>query len=157
MCDYSLMMLHTRLASEGEELVAHLYQSGSMGLVSRSDFDSWRVRQRERSWWQAVKDYWAPGVEPEPVVCIPPGTRLRVLDISGFLQDRYGLSSSEDGTFTETSWEASQYRDAVHFGNGSTILLQLLKEGQRVKVLRLSTGDTEQSKPSPVDADWIEQ
>jgi hypothetical protein len=158
MCDYSLMMLESRLAAEGEELVAHLFQSGAIGLVARSDFDRWCARQRDRSWWQAVKDFWAtPDSEPQPVVCIPPGTRLRVSDISSFLQERFGLRASEDARFTETSAEASQYRDAVRFGNGVTILLQLLREGQSIKVLRLSTEDGGEVEPLPVDADYIER
>ena len=41
MCDYSLMMIPNRFAIEGEELVAHCFQSGSLGLVSRFDYDSW--------------------------------------------------------------------------------------------------------------------
>jgi hypothetical protein len=34
MCDYSLMMVRSRLAVEGEGLVAHKFQSGSVRLVS---------------------------------------------------------------------------------------------------------------------------
>jgi hypothetical protein len=158
MCDYSLMMLESRLAAEGEELVAHLYQSGSMGLVSRSDFDGWRARQRARSWWQAMKEcFTSPGNEPEPVVCIPPGTLLRVLDISGFLRERFGLRACEDARFTEVSLEASHYRDAVRFSNGATILLQLLREGQSVKVLHLATDGGEEVEPVPVDAGCVDR
>ena len=38
MCDYSLMMVPNRLAIEGEELVAHSFQSGTTGFVSSPDF-----------------------------------------------------------------------------------------------------------------------
>ena len=41
--------------------------------------------------------------------------------------------------FTQISAEASQYRDALCFANGATILVQWLPEGQRVRILRLSS------------------
>ena len=37
MCDYSLMAVPNRLAREGEELVAHRFPTGSLGLASPSD------------------------------------------------------------------------------------------------------------------------
>src|SRR6185437_136278 len=77
MCDYSLMMIPNRLAIEGEELVAHRFQSGSLGLVSCFDYDRW-LNQRPKSIWQRFKAWCSADNEPTPVVCIPPGARLRV-------------------------------------------------------------------------------
>jgi hypothetical protein len=37
MCDYSLMAVPNRLAQENEELVAHRFPTGSMGLASPSN------------------------------------------------------------------------------------------------------------------------
>jgi len=37
MCDYSLMAVPNRLAREGEELVAHRFPTGSLGLASPAD------------------------------------------------------------------------------------------------------------------------
>ena len=44
MCDYSLMAVPNRLAQEGEELVAHRFPTGSMGLASPADV------KREMDW-----------------------------------------------------------------------------------------------------------
>jgi hypothetical protein len=43
--------------------------------------------------------------------------------------------------FTRISADASQYRDALSFANGAKILLQLLPEGQRLKLLQLSSSE----------------
>jgi hypothetical protein len=49
-------------------------------------------------------------------------------------------------TFTQTTAIANTYHDAVRFDNGRQVLLQLLKEGQRVRILSLGAeleGDLE--------------
>jgi uncharacterized protein YllA (UPF0747 family) len=46
---------------------------------------------------------------------------------------------SPDREPTQISAEARQYRDALCFANGATILVQWLPEGQRVRILRLSS------------------
>ncbi len=131
MCDYSLMMIHNRLAVEGEQLVAHRFKSGSTGLVSLLDFTNWQTGRPQRL-WQKLKCYFSSQTDPAPVVCVPPGTRLRLL----------GFGSCEKATFTQISPESSRYRDALLFDNGNTVLLQLLPQGQRVTVLRLSTAES---------------
>ena len=78
MCDYSLMMVPNRLAIEGEELVAHRFQSGTTGFVSCSDFNIWRAERRSKRLWQRLTACFSSATEPIPVVCIPPGARLRV-------------------------------------------------------------------------------
>ena len=37
MCDYSLMSIPNRLASVGEELVVHRFETGAIGLASYCD------------------------------------------------------------------------------------------------------------------------
>ena len=138
MCDYSLMMVPNRLAVEGEELVTHRFQSGSLGLVSCFDYASW-LNQRSKSIWQRFKACCSADNEPTPVVCIPPGARLRLEGLPEILKEQFHFGSSEDATFTEISAEANGYRDAFCFDNGATVSFALLTEGQNVKVLRLSS------------------
>ena len=57
MCDYSLMMVPNRLAIEGEELVAHRFQSGTTGFVSHSDFVIWHAERHSKSIWQRLRTY----------------------------------------------------------------------------------------------------
>src|SRR5512135_3075323 len=100
MCDYSLTMVRSRLAVEGEELVAHKFKSGSVGVVSCCDFDGW-LSQRPLSVWQRLKYCFSADEEPAPVVCIPPGAQLQVLAVSEYLQKRFKLSECEEATFPE--------------------------------------------------------
>lgn len=138
MCDYSLMMIPNRLAIEGEDLVAHRFQSGSLGLVSCFDYDSW-LNQRSKSMWQRFKTWCSADNEPTPVVCIPPGARLRADGLPDILKEQFHLGSFEDATFTEISADANGYRDALCFDNGAIVSLALLAEGQRIRVLQLSS------------------
>jgi len=138
MCDYSLMMVRSRLAVEGEELVAHKFQSGSVGLVSCSDVNTW-LNQRPMGFWRRLKWWFSSDEEPAPVACIPPGAQLQVFGISRSLQKRFNLRECEEATFTETSAEERRHRDALCFANGSILLLGWLPEGQRLRVLRLAS------------------
>lgn len=138
MCDYSLMMIPNRLAIEGEELVAHRFQSGSLGLVSCFDYDRW-LNQRSKSIWQRLKAWCSADNEPTPVVCIPPGARLRLEGLPEILRKQFDLGTSEKATFTQVSAEANWQRDALCFDNNAVVSLELLTEGQRVRVLQLSS------------------
>lgn len=139
MCDYSLMMVPNRLAIEGERLVAHRFQSGTTGFVSSSDFSIWKAERRAKSIWQRLRACFASTADPAPVVCIPPGARLRVEAAPESLSGNSQSGSSELATFTQLSAEANQHRDALCFDNGAIVRLAMLAEGQRVKVLRLSS------------------
>jgi len=145
MCGYSLMSVPNRLAREGEDLVSHWFDTGTMGLACPADLqaraDAKRVRPRE--FWAVLRAFFAPPVrQPVPAVCIPPGARLLLMDISEELQDEFGIGRVEEVTFTQITATAYSHRDAVRFGNGREILLQRLREGQRVLVLALA-GDTQ--------------
>ena len=59
------------------------------------------------------------------------------------LQRELSVGRDETVTFTQTSATAPGYHDAVRFANGRQILLQFLKEGQRVRVLALGGQDPE--------------
>jgi len=153
MCDYSLMMVPNRLAIEGEELVAHRFQSGTTGLVSCSDFKIWQAERRSKSIWQRLRNCFSSVPDPTPVVCIPPGARLRLDQLSGFPKEQFNLGFSELATFTQLSAEANQHRDALCCDNGAVVRLAMLAEGQKVKVLRLSS--FEETEPQPETAQRV--
>jgi hypothetical protein len=67
---------------------------------------------------------------------------LLLRDISADLQRQLDVQATEEVTFVQLSAEAFRYRDAVRFRNGREVLLQLLKCGQRVKVLSLCCIDS---------------
>jgi hypothetical protein len=143
MCDYSLMTVPNRLAQEGEELVAHRFPTGSLGLACPADLkraaDPAPARQ---GLWRTVKEFFnPPKLVPVAAVCIPPGARLRLQDIPVRLQHELAVQPSEDVTFTQISAAANTYRDAVRFANGREVRLQELREGQRVRVLDLSVAE----------------
>jgi hypothetical protein len=156
MCDYSLMMVRSRLAVEGEELVAHKFKSGSVGLVSCSDFDTW-LSQRPMGFWTWLKYSFSIDKEPTPVACIPPGAQLQVFAISRTLQKQFNLRECEEVTFAEISAQESQHRDALCFANGLVLLLGFLPEGQRLRVLRLSSREDVEPARRGVRAEGVLQ
>ncbi len=141
MCDYSLMAVPNRLAREGEELVAHRFPTGSLGLASPSEITRAAnpAPATHKTFWAQLKEFFQP---PEQAcvaaVCIPPGARLRLEDIPQRLQSEFGVGPMEEVTFTQITAAAHSYRDAVRFSNGREVRLQELREGQRVRVLDLS-------------------
>jgi hypothetical protein len=157
MCDYSLHTFPNRLAADGEGLVVHRFCAGSLGLASPADlgpvisaarsdkFWSW---SSIKSWFQAQGPQWE-AQNRIPAVCVPPGARLVVRDIPKRLQRELSVSETEEVVFVQTTAEANAYRDAIRFHNCRQILLQELREGQRVRVL--STGVTELE---PVEVSW---
>jgi hypothetical protein len=180
MCDdCSSIKNPKRLAIEGEVLVAHRFRNGSIGLVSLSDFSRWRSAvaaapvaagsststQPATGFWKSISDlsreflkYYgfidpdrrSSEAEPGPVVGIPYEALLRVFDIAEFLQRRYHLGSFEDALFTEIAPQADLHRGALCFGNGVTIPLQLLYEGQKIKVLRRFWAESIEPAPWPI-------
>lgn len=141
MCDYSLMAVPNRLAREGEDLVAHRFPTGSLGLASPDDLKRAAAPKAPagRGFWCAVRDFFnPPRSAPVCAVCIPPGARLRLRDIPARLQHEFGVGPVEDVSFTQISAAVNSYRDAVRFRNGREVRLQELREGQSVTVLDLS-------------------
>jgi len=146
MCDYSLFAIPNRLAKEQEDLVAHRFPTGSMGLASPVDLCR-NAQQRHQApgrigLWSAIKSFFTmPKMEPVPAVCIPPGASLQLHDIPARLQQELGVRPQEDVVFTQTSASVNTYRDAVRFSNGRELNLQELREGQRVRVLSLALAE----------------
>ena len=145
MCDYSLHGLPNRLAREGEDLVAHRFSTGAMGLASPADVRrQMQSRPEKQSWWSAIKAaLMPPPVAEVPAVCIPPGATLQLTGIPASLQREFGVGPDETAAFTQTSAMAQTFHDAVRFKNGRLALLQFLKEGQRVRVLSLGAEQPE--------------
>ena len=119
MCDYSLAGIPNRLATEGEELVIHLFPTGSIGLAPCASVSGWSAKQN-------------------PAVCVPPGARLILHDVPERLQHDLAVGPIEEVTFVQLSATPYQFRDAVRFSNGREIRLQELSEGMRVRVLKMS-------------------
>jgi hypothetical protein len=151
MCDYSLMAIPNRLAVSGDELVVHRFEAGAVGLASAFD-----VRRRQdcrkaqsQGFWATLKDLFIPSNGPSiPAVCIPPGARLLVQDIPANLQRECGfLEEAEEAVFTQVTAAVNAFRDAIRFQNGVELLLQRLAEGQRVRVLDVSSAEDEETAP----------
>ena len=78
MCDYSLMSIPNRLAREGEELLAHRFSTGAVGLASSADLQTKAAPPglEPGTFWSVVKEaFTSSKAEPVPAVCIPPGAR----------------------------------------------------------------------------------
>ena len=143
MCDYSLMSVPNRLAREGEELIAHRFLTGAIGLASPSELaPRVEAEPQRKTFWTILKSLFAPA-EGDQVcaVCVPPGARLELRDIPQAMQQELGIEAVEQVTFTQISPAAYSYRDAVRFRNGRELLLQHLHEGQQFMVLELSLPD----------------
>ena len=144
MCDYSLMVVPNRLARQNEDLVAHRFPTGSLGLASPADLKrlAGPPPTGRNSAWRVIKEFFSPPkTDPVPAVCIPPGARLRLRDIPVRLQIQLGVGPAEEVTFTQISAAVNSYRDAVRFTNGREVRLQELREGQRVRVMDLSMAE----------------
>ena len=162
MCDYSLCGLPTRLAVEGEELVAHRFQSGSTGLASPTDLrlaDKPLPRARQSLWehisfWEHVKSILAnPWDSPLVMaVCVPHGAQLTLKNVPDELQRRWNIEDEEVVFFVQISANVNTYRDAIRFRSGREVLLQSLREGIRVQVVSLgnSYADSDRDVAIPV-------
>ena len=120
MCDYSLMSIPNRLATEGEDLISHRFETGTMGLACQADLEAKTSRTpaiRPKNFWENLKALFATPEEPSvPAVCIPPGARLVLMDIPEPLRNEMQVGRVEEVTFTQTNAAANCYRDAVRFG-----------------------------------------
>ena len=81
MCDYSLMGLPNRLATEGERLVS--MKRGGHGVVAfvgkpeLKSFEMWLSRRS--TFWGRIKEIFRPTKEPGVcLVCVPPGAKLQL-------------------------------------------------------------------------------
>ena len=153
MCDYSLNEFPNRLAKEGENLILCRFPTGSMGFTSLPEYErqeAWVKNELEKSgdvasWFGGMIRRWKArkGCTPLTAVCLPPGSKLQFMNVPQRLQKELGVGEVETVTFTQTSYEAYTYRDAVRFANGKVLLLIRLSEHMRAKVLSLGDGGSE--------------
>ncbi len=81
MCDYSLLGMPNRLASEIEVLQVHRFPTYTIGLASPDELQKCAAEEEEekrraRNWRERFKNWFSgePGVSA-PAVCIPPPGR----------------------------------------------------------------------------------
>jgi len=144
MCDYSLMNVPNRLAQEGEDLVAHRFPTGSLGLAAPCEVKHPTPSRmmRQPGLLAKIREFFNPPVvEPVCAVCIPPGARLKLHDIPLRMQQEFGVGPVEEVVFTQITAAANSYRDAIRFRTGREVRLQELREGQRMKVIDLSMAE----------------
>jgi hypothetical protein len=141
MCDYSLRAIQNRLAEEGEELVSHRFERGTLGFVAVSDLIEWRYVTDGHigGFWSTMKEWLLPRRAPRlPAVCIAPGTPLLLSEVPPRTQAALGLGSSEVVIVSELSNRSYSYREALLLPNGTRVLLQDLPEGLHAVVLSSS-------------------
>ena len=143
MCDYSLMSLPNRLATEGEQLIVYRFPTGSVGFASPVDANQAMEERKTRPLWRRVFDALAGKDKCSvPAVCIPPSARLMFHGIAGGFQRQHQLACEEEAMFVQLSAEPYSYRDAVCFGNGHLVRLQDLPIGQSATVVRMAGEET---------------
>jgi hypothetical protein len=115
MCDYSLHAVASRPAKVGEMLVTtSFYGTATRGFAAKE--------------------------EPGVAVCLLPGTELAFENDVRY--NRYWLSTKSTGFCVARFCKVQprgpeQHHDALAFPDGSTVLLNMLSEGQRARVLQL--------------------
>lgn len=140
MCDYSLYTIQNRLAEEGEELILHKFETGTVGFAAAVDLSRAKVSISEPdTFWATIKDWLLPRRTPQcTAICIPPGARLLLSDIPRNVQMHLRIGCTEVGTFIELSDQSYSYRDALLLPNATRVLLQDLPPGLHAIVLSLS-------------------
>ena len=136
MCDYSLCGLRSRLAIEGEELIAKRFSTGTTGMAPS---EVTKPTAPLRLWDRFTRGRLNPvRREVADVVCLPPGATLILSGIPADLCLRYGLRPKEHVRFTQLSLEAGNHRDAVVFETGRSLRIAEFRAGMRMLVLSLA-------------------
>ncbi len=140
MCDYSLYTIQNRLAEEGEELVLHKFETGTLGFASASDLEKSKASMGNAAgFWATIKDLLLLGQRSRfPAVCVPPGARLLLSDVPRSVRRSLRVGPSEVAVFTELSDRSYSYRDALLLPDCTRVLLQDLPPGLHALVLSLS-------------------
>jgi hypothetical protein len=140
MYDHSLKSIPTRLAQEGENLVCYRFRSVTIAFASFGDIradDNPGVRPRGGFWSELKEVFFSPPPPPVPMIRVPPGTRLLLMDMPEALRESLRVGRIEEVSLIQVNEENSP-RDAVRFSNGRQIPVASLHAGQRVRVLSLS-------------------
>jgi hypothetical protein len=144
MCDYSLMGVRNRLAVEGEDLITFRFSTGSVGLAPWSEEmeQIYAKSCAQSGFWSALRKLLLGTLRDSmPAICVPPGTRLLLIGVQRGIRQKAAAGALEKVTFTQLTAAENRYRDAVRFPSGVEILLQDFAEGQRVRVLDLSSAE----------------
>src|SRR5579883_2583629 len=112
--------------------MVYRFPSGSIGLVSPAELQPKCEARQRRSVWQAVKAFFNP-VEACRVtaVCVPPGARLKLHDLSPEFHRDNHVRAEEEVKFEQLTAAVNTYRDAVCFENGRKVRMQHLPEAGR--------------------------
>jgi hypothetical protein len=123
MCDYSLQSTMSRPAKVGDKLTTHNFGTGTRGFAAAEN--------------SAV------------AVCVLPGTELAfsspviVTDYRFLAAWRVERLSHATAIFRQVDTnEPRKHHDALEFPDGRTVLLTLLREGQKATVLQLPARPT---------------
>ena len=143
MCDYSLSGLPNRLAVEGEELVTHRFRTGVMGLASPAELSPTRapIGQRgHKNNWEKIKSFfgWALQMPDACAVCVPPGAQLVLTCVPSQVATTRNITEGSELKFTQTSADVNTHRDALVMPDGTPVLLQVLPQGLRMRVVSLA-------------------
>ena len=104
MCDYSLCGLRSRLAVEGEELIAKRFSTGTTGMAPS---EVTKPAAPLGFWDRFTRGRLSPArIEVADVVCLPPGATLILSGIPADLCVRYSLRTEEHVRFTQLNIEA---------------------------------------------------
>jgi hypothetical protein len=144
------MAIPSRLAVSGDELVVRRFDAKSLGLAAAFDIRSAHEHRNatNEGFWAWLRTLIHPSDTPIRTVCIPPGARLLIRDISKKLRHECGFREElAEAVFTQISASVNSFRDAVRFQNGVVVLLQRLDEGQSVRVLDLSSAEEQMTAP----------
>ena len=153
MCDYSLMNVPNRLATDGEELITYKFPSGSIGLIAVSNLQAIAAAENctpKGLVSRLLKQFRSAGRPAAVAVCVPPGARLLMHAIPDRVQRSLEIGADEEVTFMQISAAENTYRDAIRFRNGKEIRLRELRTGQRFRVLDLSLADDREPAAEPV-------
>jgi hypothetical protein len=142
MCDYSLHGMPTRLAQDGEELVTHRFQTGTIGLASPAELEAFNkpAKREGGSVWRRFVSALFPEQDLSrsvPAVCVPPGARLLVQNFSSDARSAYGCAEQEQVVFDQLNPCSIGHRDCIRLSSGKQVLLQSLRPGLRVQVLSI--------------------
>jgi hypothetical protein len=144
MCNASLHTTQNRLAEEGEDLILHRFQSGTLKFVSafdRTKLEHAAARGETAGFWSSLK-HRIRNQRPLRRVLIPPGSRLLLVDIPQSLRTSPSWGTSAVVVFIEIVERSNSYRDGVVFPQGARVPLQDLPEGLHALVLSTSAQES---------------